>query len=287
MASENDQLKQAQALIKEKEYDQAAEILQAMPDNPTAQQWLARIDALSAERDQLLQAQALIKAKQYDEARAILQSMGANPQAQQWLAQLDEIAPTKATASPSPGPLPDVSREPQRSQPAQTDQLQAQLGEVGKQAQERLVQMGVDLNTGLVVVILATAAAILAALLDAILGLPGGLIDFAFGWIVVALTAPAYAIIKREIKLDGLIVSAAMGFFTALVWYIVASILMGEPDVNDYRNNATHAIYKGWVDDMSIIDAPITGIVIGLVSFGWVALLSMVPERLRAFLPKL
>jgi hypothetical protein len=296
VATDTELLKQAQDAIREKNYDEAIAILRQIPDNPTAQEWLAKLTAATEAKDQLVEAQALIKAQRYDEARALLEEMGDNPKAQEWLAQLDRIAPTE-TSAPTPPPAPAAGRtrapdvSPLRPAPEPESQfnrerLQAQVGDVSKQAQEALVGMGVDLNTGLLVVILAAVSAILAALLDAILGLPGGLIDFAFGWIVVALNAPTYAIIKKQAKLDGLLVAGFIGFFTALIWYIVASILMGKPDYSDYQNNATHALYKAWVDDMGFIDALITGIVVGLLSFGWVFLLYFLPDRVRAYLPK-
>ena len=40
MSEEREQLQQAQALIEQKEYEAAREILQTMSTNPTAHQWL-------------------------------------------------------------------------------------------------------------------------------------------------------------------------------------------------------------------------------------------------------
>jgi tetratricopeptide (TPR) repeat protein len=301
VATDTELLKQAQEAIREKDYDEAIAILRQIPDNPTAQEWLAKLTAATEAKDQLVEAQALIKAQRYDEARVLLEEMGDNPKAQEWLAQLDRLAPEetgaptppRTAATPTPAPAagrtraPDVSPlrpDPEPESQFNRERLQAQMGDVSKQAQEALVGMGVDLNVGLLVVILAAVSAILAALLDAILGLPGGLLDFAFGWIVVALNAPTYAIIKKQAKLDGLLVAGFIGLFTALIWYIVASIITGDPDYQS--DGATRWLFKFWLDDLGIIDALITGIVIGLVSFGWVFLLYFLPDKVRAYLPK-
>lgn len=42
-----ERLMEAQTLIKDKRYDEAREILETLPDNPTAQQWLKKLDDIA------------------------------------------------------------------------------------------------------------------------------------------------------------------------------------------------------------------------------------------------
>lgn len=103
MANEQEILARAQQLIKSKQYDEARAILQQIPNNATAQEWLDKISQLGGNptRVQLEQAQQFIKSEQYDQARTILNQMPDNTTAQKWLAQLDQIAPAKSTSDRS------------------------------------------------------------------------------------------------------------------------------------------------------------------------------------------
>ncbi len=49
MATERDQLIQAQVLLKAGKFDEARPILESLPGNPTARKWLAKIDEVGAD----------------------------------------------------------------------------------------------------------------------------------------------------------------------------------------------------------------------------------------------
>jgi hypothetical protein len=99
-------LQRAKTLIESRQYEEARAILRTLPDNPTAQRWLTKLDQMSpttanTEHEALLkQAKTLINDKKWAEARALLTPIQSNPTAQRWLAKLDELAP--ASASPTP-----------------------------------------------------------------------------------------------------------------------------------------------------------------------------------------
>jgi hypothetical protein len=95
-------LQKAKELLVAKRYDDARQILESMPDNITAQRWLAKLDEIAParskrrsekERDKLLLAKSYIQTRKYAKARPILESMPDDPTAQKWLADLDRIGP--------------------------------------------------------------------------------------------------------------------------------------------------------------------------------------------------
>ncbi|NDJ74706.1 MAG: hypothetical protein GYB65_00490, partial [Chloroflexi bacterium] len=104
MATEREQLVEARELIAQKKYDQARAILEGLPGNSTAQEWLAKLEAARSKqdpaRDTLVQARELVKQQRYDEARALLNTVSDHPKAQEWLAQIDQLAPSAPTSAP-------------------------------------------------------------------------------------------------------------------------------------------------------------------------------------------
>jgi hypothetical protein len=95
-------LQKAKELLVAKRYDDARRILESMPDNITAQRWLAKLDEIAPvrskrrsekERDKLLLAKTYMQTRKYAKARPILESMPDDPTAQKWLADLDRIGP--------------------------------------------------------------------------------------------------------------------------------------------------------------------------------------------------
>jgi hypothetical protein len=144
------------------------------------------------------------------------------------------------------------------------------------QAQDMLKGAGIDIDTAIKALILAAVSGLVAALLDAVIGLPTGALAFAFGWFVAALNGPSYAFFTESYKLDGLIMSAVSGLVTLLVWFIVASIVLGDPEASA----SGHNLYKYFVDDLNILKAMIGGLIVGMLGFGWFALLRRLPEKL-------
>lgn len=106
MPTDRDKLMLARDLIRDKQFQDAREVLETIPDNPTAQQWLAQLDQRlpTAERAQLEQARALAKAGKIGEARDVLRGMGGNPLARQWLAKLERVPEQTTAASAQAGP---------------------------------------------------------------------------------------------------------------------------------------------------------------------------------------
>lgn len=141
------------------------------------------------------------------------------------------------------------------------------------QAQDMLKRAGIDINTAIKALILAAVSGLVAALLDAVIGLPTGALAFAFGWFVAALNGPSYAFFTERYKLDGLIMSAVSGLVTLLVWFVVAKIVLGDPEFGDN-------MYVYWVDDLNILKAMIGGLIVGMLGFGWFVLLRRLPEKL-------
>ncbi|MDX1992322.1 MAG: hypothetical protein SF029_08035 [bacterium] len=102
-------LQQARTFIQTRRYREARAILQQLPNDPTAQKWLTKLDSMMSASDgapasngqasdnpALQQARQLIQEKRFDEARALLLRHKDNLTAQKWLARLDEIAPAAA-----------------------------------------------------------------------------------------------------------------------------------------------------------------------------------------------
>jgi len=257
----------------------------------------------SNERDKLLQAKDLVSQKRYDEARAILVTMPDNPTAQKWLNQLASVgggtpAPRPApppAQSPYPPPSPygpgatpppaaDLRQQmmsqdkPKRQMPnIQADQMQ-------RQAQETLARFDISLNTAVLVLIIAAVSGILAALIDNILGLPWGFLNFTFGWFAAILSGMTYPMIKGKADMGGLIVAAVAGLVTMLLWFILAELIIG-----DKITEATvRSLYRYWFNEyMNPFKAILAGIVLGIIGFGWYALIPFLRSKLQPLLPDL
>lgn len=114
-------LEQAHALLKAKRYDEARVLLKTMPEDLTAQRWLAKLNEVYPELEEaqptpeaqtvaplvpkqaeepvedatkikLDAASQLIREKRYSEARILLSTID-DPKAAAWLTKLDEVAP--------------------------------------------------------------------------------------------------------------------------------------------------------------------------------------------------
>jgi hypothetical protein len=148
-----------------------------------------------------------------------------------------------------------------------SDQLRSvseQSAGAAKQAQVMMQQAGIDMEIAAKVIILAVLSGILAAFLDEILGLPTNALRFTFGWMIAALNGPTYLILKGgKPDLAGVIIAAAAGLISLMFWFIIEEIIGG-----DYGLSFGMNLFKVWL----------TGIIVGLIGFGWVAGLRYLPK---------
>jgi hypothetical protein len=136
-----------------------------------------------------------------------------------------------------------------------------QVDEVRRRANAALVSAGIDVPVAIQVLVVSAVAGGIAALLDEILGLPAGALWFTFGSFIAVLSGMAYALWKNAVGLPAALVSLAAGLVAMAVWYVVAEI------VGD--------VYIG------VVKMLFTGAVVGLIGYGWFALIKSMPARMR------
>jgi hypothetical protein len=272
MATEKEQLVKARELIGQKRYDDARAILRALPDNPTAQEWLVKLERAVPPSDptevKLKQARELVKEQRYNEARALLHELGDHPKARKWLAELDQKAP--AQGRPAGGP--DAMRQQvlQAEEQAKfSHRARVQLDNVTQRMGQLMQRADVDEASAALVVGLAVISGILAAVLDGILQLPGDTMAFTFGWLIAAFNGMSYPIIVKRIDRAGLLLSLILGLLTMFFWFIPAVIITGDPELAD---TSARNFYKYWIDEhVNVFKALYTGLFAGLIGFGWYA----------------
>lgn len=157
----------------------------------------------------------------------------------------------------APPPLPSNIRPlPQRPvRPALSS------GDWRRRGEDLLSQLGIDAALAGRTLAFAIIAAVIGALLDEILGLPGVSLRVSFGGTLVAgLSGLSYAYFKGREDAPGLIMAAFAGMVAYLVWYLVTEI------VSDAFLNVPKAM--------------VSGAFAGLIGFGWLALLHEIPKRL-------
>ncbi len=113
--------------------------------------------------------------------------------------------------------------------------------------------------------IIAAAAGVVAAMIDRLVLLPTESLRFAFSEFIVALSGLTYAQLKGKDTLAGAVMSAVNGLVTMILWWISAKIIGTAKISNpaDYYN---------------LIELFLEGTLVGLIGFGWFALV----HRLRA-----
>ncbi|WP_162909440.1 sodium/proton-translocating pyrophosphatase [Aggregatilinea lenta] len=164
-----------------------------------------------------------------------------------------------ASARPQVTPLrPAGSNTNSRPQAAQVD-------EVRRKATAALVEAGIDVPVAIQTLIIAAVGGLLAALLDEILGLPTGALWFTFGWIVAAFSGATYAMVKNAKGLPAAIMSLVAGIVAFLLYFILTEIIGDE---------------YGWTYSLNVFKAIITGAIVGLIGFGWFALMKWLPAKL-------
>ena len=154
-----------------------------------------------------------------------------------------------------------------QNQPGRRSQLQA--NDVRGQALRRLDQLGIEPALGTRVLIFAVVSGIVAAIIDRVLDLPTGALMFMFGWgLIAALNGPTYLFAKGKESTAALVMSAVTGFVALLAWWIVTK-LVGE---RDFGYNPA--------DALNLFEVLITGVVVGLLSYGWFVLLRWLPGKM-------
>ncbi|MEW6579382.1 MAG: hypothetical protein AB1435_09320 [Chloroflexota bacterium] len=147
-----------------------------------------------------------------------------------------------------------------QSQPPRRPQLQAE--DIRGQALRRLDQLGIEPALGMKVLIIAVVSGIIAAIIDRVLELPTGVLWFMFGYgLIAALNGPTYLFAKGKESIAATIMSAVTGFVALLAWWIVTKIV-GE---RDFGYNPA--------DMLNLLEVLVCGVVVGLLSYGWFALL--------------
>lgn len=231
---------------------------------------------MSEQDDQarLAQAQQLVKERRFDEAREILEQMPGNRTAQAWLKKLDDVA---GGGQESGAPAPQGGSGRQR--PVMQDmQGRVNTDDLKRRADDFLTRTNIDRALAIKVLIISAVSAVLAALIDTILGLPTGALAFTFGWFIVALNGQSYAYYKDRFDIGAVIMAGVAGFLTYEIWFILTSMIVGDPEYE--AGHATRAYFEFWSDTVNILKAGLSGIIVGLVGLGWLFLLRRLPSNL-------
>jgi uncharacterized membrane protein YvlD (DUF360 family) len=182
----------------------------------------------------------------------------------------EEKKPTERPApsqfqSPPPGARPSSEESLRPTGSSQNDQVQAIL----KRSQNLLDQLGIEVDTALKVLIAAVVFGVIGAVIDKVLELPTGSLYIVFGVWAAVLNGPTYAFFKDKASLAAAVMSAVAGFVGLLSWWIVTKII-GERGDSFFKYNPA--------DSYNILEVFLTGVIAGLIGFGWFVLL----ERLRS-----
>lgn len=154
-----------------------------------------------------------------------------------------------------------------------------QAGEVMKRTQDVFNRTGIEIPLAIKVLIVAAVSGILASILDELFNLPTSSLVFAFAWFVIALNGPTYAYLKGKNDLSGLIMAGVVGLVTAFFWFLTTEIIGPDPNKIDFNDINNHTILLvGWFEDMNILKAMVSGVLVGLASYGWFALLRRLPN---------
>lgn len=126
-----------------------------------------------------------------------------------------------------------------------------------------LLEIESDLATKTLIV--AAVSGVIAALIDRIIDLPTMSFLFAFSEFMVALNGPTYALFKGKDTLGGAVMGAVNGVVTLFLWWITAKMIGTAKLVNPA--DAYNVVRLFW-----------KGALVGLVGFGWFALMHHLPD---------
>ena len=164
------------------------------------------------------------------------------------------------------------------------------------QAQRVLDQLGIETGLGLQVIIVALVSGIIAALIDRILDLPTDALVFMFGvGLIAALNGPLYYLLKgNKESLAATVMAAVSGFLALLAWWIVIKLIAGEEtfgyvSIEQWLKAFEKAAFSdeditlrsNTADQLNLLEVLISGVVVGLLSYGWFVLAHRLPKLLR------
>ncbi len=161
---------------------------------------------------------------------------------------------TSGPPTPPPGP----------GKPIRNSNMPSRAGAM-RQMEDTVAQLGIDLNLGTKVLIVAVVSGLVAAVLDEVLGLPTEALRLTFGWMIAALNGANYAFFKRHDDRAGLLMSAVAGLVAFVMWFIVMEIIGGD---------------FGLSYGLNVFKAIVTGIIAGIIGFGWFAIMRKLPDKL-------
>jgi len=152
---------------------------------------------------------------------------------------------------------------------------QFQAGEAMQQAERVVNQLGIDINAGLVALVVAVVSGIVTAILDRLFKFPTGTFMFAFGvgaGMIAVINGPVYAMLKGgKDSLASVIMAVVSGFVALLLWWITTKI------IGDYK---TGPYSYNYADRYGFFKILLSGILGGLIGYGWYALVRRLPTRL-------
>lgn len=164
-----------------------------------------------------------------------------------------------------------------------------QMQDMQKRAQDMLNQLGIDIPTAITALVLALVTGLVAAIIDRVLGLPdisfkGGdslEVDLTgnllfFGAFIAVLNGATYAFLKEKVDLGGVVMAAVSGFVAFLVWWIVTKIIGGQEFT--LESEAKVNVDYNAADAFNVLELLVDGVVLGLIGFGWFALLKRLPD---------
>lgn len=149
-------------------------------------------------------------------------------------------------------------------------QNNSQLQDIQKRAQDMLTQLGIETPIALKVLVVAAGSALVAAILDRIFELPADGLPVMLGSFIAVINGPTYAYLKKRDDRAGAIMAAIAGIVALLIWWIVTKII-GDQDLG---YNYTYNPADAWNFGEVLLD----GVLLGLLGFGWFALLKRLPD---------
>lgn len=148
-------------------------------------------------------------------------------------------------------------------------QNNSQLQELQKRAQDMLTKLGIETPVAIKVLVLAVGSALVAAILDRIFELPADALPVLLGGFIAVINGPTYALLTKREDRAGAIMAAVAGIVALLIWWVVTK-LIGDQDLG---YNYTYNPADAWNFGEVLLD----GILLGLLGFGWLALVKWLP----------
>lgn len=176
----------------------------------------------------------------------------------------EENKPTRRPSQTQSPPPPSGQKPAGRPQ---GEQVQAVLG----QAKTMFDRLGIDTDTGVKTLLLAVAFGVIGGILDKIFEFPTGSFYLVFGIWAAVLNGFTYVFFQGRESLAAVVMAAVNGFVALLLWWIVTKIVGDRTVVAGFKYNPA--------DEYSILEVLLTGVVAGLLGFGWYVGLG----RLRGF----